>query len=116
MADIIKDAEDVIDNSLNDMKLQKEADEIVASMYDEYTDELQDRWVYCLEEFEYSLEKMKSVKKKMDELGVVPKAVSDNEKANDEIIDLISKLFEYVPDEPFVEPEVYGKNHEDKSR
>lgn len=116
MNNIVKEAEDVIESSLNDIELQTEADEIVCSMYDEYTEELQGRWTDCIEEFEYSLEKMKSVKKKMDELGIVPKVVSDNATTNNEIINLISKLFEYVPDEPFVEPEIYGKNNEDKSR
>lgn len=111
--ELLKEAEKIVSDAYDEYKIINEAEAITKNLNDKYEDELQDLFQDTIEELYGTLINLKPIKRKMDDLGIVPKGFKDETNEVKKMMRLIDGLFELTPDIPSADIETLERIYEE---
>lgn len=111
--ELLKEAEKIVGDAYDEYKIINEAEAITKNLNDKYEEELQDLFQDTIEELYGTLINLKPIKRKMDDLGIVPKGFKDETNEVKKMMQLIDGLFELTPDISSVDIETLERIYEE---
>lgn len=111
--ELLKEAEKIVNDAYEEYKIVNEAEAITKNLNDKYEEELQNLFQDTIEELYGTLINLKPIKRKMDDLGIVPKGFKDETNEVKKMMRLIDGLFELTPDISSVDIETLERIYEE---